>query len=63
MVSVPLRVDVVGFDAAVKFVVPLPLPLEPLVIVSHEALLVAVHVQPVCAVIAGAPIPPLAATD
>jgi hypothetical protein len=36
----------------------LPLPLAPLLIVSHEALLVAVQLQPVLAVIATVPAPP-----
>jgi hypothetical protein len=47
--------------AIVKLTVPLPLPLAPAVIVSHEALLVAVHAQPAGAVTAtGVPAPPAA---
>jgi hypothetical protein len=62
-VSVPLRVCVVGFVEPLTFTLPLPLPLAPLVTVSHDVLLVAVHVQPVCAVTAVEPVPPLAAID
>jgi len=40
--------EAVAVFAAIEYVtVPLPLPLAPEAIVSHEALLVAVHVQPV----------------
>ena len=35
---------------ALKVTVPLPFPLAPLLIVSHAALLTAVHVHPVAAV-------------
>ena len=49
-VSVPTRCDVEVFAVALKVTVPLPLPLAPLLMVSHPALLVAVHVQPVAAV-------------
>ena len=45
---------------AVTDTVPLPEPLAPLVIVSHVALFVAVHVQPVAAVTATEPLPPAA---
>jgi hypothetical protein len=47
MVAVPVRAVVEVLAATVIATVPLPLPLAPLVIVSHEALLVAVHAQPV----------------
>src|SRR6187431_517823 len=46
MLSVPVRADVVGFALAAKLTVPLPLPAPPAVIVSHDALLVAVHAHP-----------------
>jgi hypothetical protein len=62
-VNVPVRVCVVGFAVPLKLTVPFPLPLAPLVIVNHEALLVAVHEQPVCAVTAVEPVPPFAAID
>ena len=42
----PVRAVVTVFAATESATVPLPLPLAPLVIVSHEALLVAVHAQP-----------------
>ncbi len=46
MVSVPVRGDVAVLAAMENATVPLPLPLAPDVMVSQEALLVAVHVQP-----------------
>ena len=49
-VSVPVRWDVEVFAVALNVTVPLPLPLAPPLMVSHAALLVAVHVQPVAAV-------------
>jgi hypothetical protein len=42
-VSTPVRELVAVLGAAKKDAVPLPLPLLPEVIVSHEALLAAVH--------------------
>jgi hypothetical protein len=42
-VSVPLRVDVSVLAATLYPTVPLPVPAAPLVIVSHVALLNAVH--------------------
>ena len=61
MVSVPLRADP-GFAAAVKVTDPLPLPDAPLVMLSHDALLVAVHAHPAGAVTPIAvPSPPAAA--
>lgn len=49
--------------AALKRTVPLPLPAAPDAIVSHDALLVAVHVQPAAAVTATLPSPPPAPID
>ena len=49
MVSVPLRCAPV-FAAAVYETLPLPVPLAPFVIESHDALLVAVQAQPAAAV-------------
>ena len=46
MVAVPVRAVVAVLAATVIAAVPLPLPLAPLVIVSHDALLVAVQAQP-----------------
>ena len=46
MVIVPVRAAPV-LAATVKATVPLPLPLAPLVTVSHDAVLAAVHAQPV----------------
>ena len=40
--------------------VPLPLPVTPAVILSHAALLTAVHAQPAGAVTATGPLPPVA---
>jgi hypothetical protein len=63
IVSVPERAVPV-FAAAEKVVVPLPVPLAPPVIVSHETLLTAVHEQPAAVVTAtGAPAPPLTGID
>jgi hypothetical protein len=41
-----VRAVVTGLAATESATVPFPLPLAPLVIVSHDALLVAVHAQP-----------------
>jgi len=46
MVSVPARPLVLVFGAALNVTVPLPVPLLPDVIVSHVALLAAVHPHP-----------------
>ena len=45
MVSVPVRSLPVSLRATSKRTVPLPVPLAPDVIVSHESFDVAVHVQ------------------
>lgn len=63
IVSVAERDAVVVFAAAVKSAVPPPLPVAPLVIVTHEAALVAFQVQPAPVVTVTAPVPPVAATD
>jgi hypothetical protein len=52
IVIVPLRGVMPGFAVAFKVTLPLPEPLDPAVIVIHEALLVAPQVQPVGAVTA-----------
>ena len=59
MVIVPVRCGPV-FAATENWVVPLPLPLPPEVIVIHAALLVAVHGQAVAVVTLTEPAPPLA---
>jgi len=63
IVSVPVRTKP-ELTAAENVTVPFPLPLAPAVIVSHVALLAAVHAQPAPAVTAtGAPLPAPAPTD
>ena len=57
IVSVPVRLDATVFAATLNPAVPLPDPVAPLVIVIQEALLVAVHAQPVAAVIVLLPVP------
>lgn len=62
MDSVPLRAGpVVG--ATANWTVPFPFPLPPLVIVIHDALLVAVHSHPAPVVTATVPAPPVCATE
>ncbi len=63
IVRVPLRVAELWLAAMPKVTVPLPEPLAPAEIVSHVALLVAVHAQPATAVTATAPVLAEAATD
>ena len=46
IVAVPLRDDAVALAATVMLTVPLPLPLAPLAIVSHDVALDAVQEQP-----------------
>jgi hypothetical protein len=58
IVSVPVRAAP-GFAVALNRTCPLPVPLAPEVIVSHEALLVAVHAQDAVTEIA-VPAPPAA---
>jgi hypothetical protein len=62
MVSVPLRAGpVVG--ATPNWTVPFPVPLLPLVIVIHDALLVAVHAHSGTVATATALEPPVLATE
>jgi len=61
IVSVPLRAAAL-FDATLNATDPLPLPDAALVTVIHGALAVAVHAQPVPAVTATLPLPPVAST-
>jgi hypothetical protein len=61
-VIVPVRELVALFAATLNATVPLPEPLAPLVIVIHDALLVAVHAQPLPLVMLNDPVPPLETT-
>jgi hypothetical protein len=61
-VSVPVRATPV-FGATLKAAAPLPLPLAPDVIVIHDALLWAVHAQPVPEETATCAVPPPNAND
>jgi len=64
IVIVPLRAVVFGFADALNATVPVPLPLAPLVTVSHDVLLLTpVHAQPLGAVTLVDPVPPAAVTD
>jgi hypothetical protein len=63
IVSVVERDALVVFAAIVKPTLPLPLPLAPLVMVTHEAPLVAFQAQPRPVVTDTLPVPPVAATD
>jgi hypothetical protein len=60
IVSVPVRADVPVFAVVLYVTVPLPVPLAPAVTVIQVALLVAVHVQPVCVVTLTVELPPAA---
>jgi hypothetical protein len=63
IVSVADRDCVVGLDAAVNPTLPEPLPVAPLVIVTHEAPLAALQLHPAIAVTVTVPLPPLAASE
>jgi hypothetical protein len=63
IVSVALLVAVVVFNAAVNLTLPEPLPVAPLVIVTHEAPLVAVQLHPAVVVTVTVPLPPDPASD
>jgi hypothetical protein len=60
MVSVALLAAVVVFAAAAKLTVPNPVRFVPLEIVTHDALLVALHVQPADVVTVTKLLPPAA---
>jgi hypothetical protein len=63
IVSVPLRGFVAALAAALKLTEPVPAPVAPLVTVNQPvSLLTPVHEQPVGAVTAVDPVPPLAIT-
>jgi hypothetical protein len=59
---VALRAPAV-FAATLNATEPLPLPLEPVAIVIHDAFDEAVHAQPLLLVTATLPLPPAASTD
>jgi hypothetical protein len=61
IVIVAVREDVPVFETAEYATAPLPCPLEPLVILSHEALEEAVQEQPAVPVTATVPVAPAAA--
>jgi len=63
IVSVAVLAVVVVLDAAVNPTLPEPEPLAPLVIVTQEALLVAVQLHPVAVVTITVPLPPAAGSD
>jgi hypothetical protein len=64
IVSVPLRCVPLGFAVVLKATVPAPVPLAPLVTVSHDVLLLTpVHAHPANVVTEVDPVPPPAATD
>ena len=64
IVSVPVRDVEFGFAAALNATEPLPVPLAPLVTVSHDVLLLTpVHAQPAGAVTLVEPAPPPEPTD
>jgi hypothetical protein len=64
IVNVPVRVVPFGFAAALKLTGPLPLPVAPLVTVSHDvSLLTPVQAQPPGAVTVVDPVPPAATMD
>ena len=60
IVAVALRDEAAVFAPTLNVTVPLPLPLAPLVTVSHPALLAAVQAQPVLAVTATLAVSPAA---
>jgi hypothetical protein len=63
MLIVPLRCEAPVFALALKPTLPLPEPLAPLVTVSHDALLTAVHPQPPAALTVTVPDPAAAVSD
>ena len=63
IVTVPDRVAVAVFAAAVNPTLPAPLPLAPLEIVTHDVAVVAVQPQPVVVVTVTVPLPPAAGSD
>ena len=62
IVSVADLPTVVTLAAAVNPTLPLPLPVAPLVIVTHDAPLVPVQLHPAVVVTATVPVPPVAGT-
>jgi hypothetical protein len=63
IVSVPTRLVVAVFAATLNVTVPGPEPDAPVTMVTHVALLAAVHAQPAPAVTVLVPVPPAAVND
>ncbi len=63
MVRAAVRPVVPVLAAALYATAPEPVPLAPDVTVSHDALLLAVHPQPLVAVIVTEPVPPADGSD
>jgi hypothetical protein len=63
IVMVPVRLEATVFAATLKAAVPLPEPAAPLVTVIQDALLAAVHAQPVATVTLLLPVPPASVND
>ena len=63
MLRTAVRPVVLVLAAALNATVPVPVPLAPDVTVSHDALLLAVHPQPLVAVIVTEPVPPAEGSD
>jgi hypothetical protein len=64
MLRVPMREPVSVFAAALKATVPVPVPLAPLVTVSHDvSKLTPVHAHPASVVTVVEPVPPPGTTD
>lgn len=62
-VTVALRADVVVFEATEKLTVPLPDPLAPAVMVTHDTASEAVQAQPDVVVTLKLPVPPACGID
>jgi hypothetical protein len=63
MLRTAVRPVVLVLAAALNATVPVPVPLAPDVTVSHDALLLAVHPQPLVAVMVTEPVPPADGSD
>ena len=63
MVRDAVRPVVLVLAVALNATVPVPVPLAPDVTVSHDAVLLAVHPQPLVAVIVTEPVPPADGSD
>lgn len=63
MVSIADRADPLALAATLKFTVPLPLPDDPLAMVTQDGWPVALHGQPLFAMTLTEPAPPAASND